>query len=360
MQDQRGFNRSGACDIGAYEFNTTTTALQSSLNPSQNGQAVIFTATVTSVANIPTGSVTFQDNAVGVLGNGTLDALGVATFTTSTLTTGTHAITAVYNGDSSNMLSVSPIVSQVVNDVPSNGGVVVNVGGGASPTPKAKDKDFVGGGDVDPNAVDYVGAGGDVDANGNPINPFTDTIGHWAEADITTLAHDCNVRGYQDVAGNLLHLFKPDIQITRAELLTMVLKCKDGVLPALTKNSSFPDVAADYWAAPYIERGLEDGVIEGYRDGTFKPDQYATRAEALKMILLVWVSTENIQAALPVTNCNDVVPSEWYARYFNYAFAQGIANGYSNDAGEATDLCGPNNNITRAETAKFVVKVKGM
>ncbi len=77
---------------------STSTTLSSSPNPSTSGQNVTFTATVTANVGTPTGSVTFNDgpNTVGTVN---LDASGHATFTTSSLTVGSHSITAVYSGD---------------------------------------------------------------------------------------------------------------------------------------------------------------------------------------------------------------------------------------------------------------------
>ncbi len=97
----------------------TVTALVSSQNPSAIGQAVTFTATVTvppGGGNVPPdGTVLFYDGAA-ILGATTLNAAGVATFTTSTLTNGAHSITAVYSGDSSNQItgSTSPVLTQEV------------------------------------------------------------------------------------------------------------------------------------------------------------------------------------------------------------------------------------------------------
>lgn len=76
----------------------TTTAVSSSVNPSATGQNVTFTATVTSTAGTPTGTVQFKDGGANLGSPQTLNA-GVATFATSTLTTGVHAITADYSGD---------------------------------------------------------------------------------------------------------------------------------------------------------------------------------------------------------------------------------------------------------------------
>ncbi|GAA1980087.1 hypothetical protein GCM10009777_11900 [Microbacterium pumilum] len=77
----------------------TTTTLTSDVNPSAVGQAVTFTATVTSGgAPVTTGTVAFSDGGTPLGANVPVDAAGTATFTTSALTAGTHPITATYAG----------------------------------------------------------------------------------------------------------------------------------------------------------------------------------------------------------------------------------------------------------------------
>ena len=93
----------------------TTTSLTSVPNPSAFGQAVTFTATVTSASGTPTGTVTVYDNGLS-LGSGTLNASGVATLTMSSLTVGTHSpITATYSGSTNYNASTSSLLSQQVN-----------------------------------------------------------------------------------------------------------------------------------------------------------------------------------------------------------------------------------------------------
>jgi len=98
---------------------TSNTALTSSLNPSTVGQAVQFTATVSgNNYGTPTGTVTFSDGSTN-LATVTLDANGVATFTTTALTAGSHTITAWYNGDSTYPQS-STWITQTVNPPAAN------------------------------------------------------------------------------------------------------------------------------------------------------------------------------------------------------------------------------------------------
>ena len=92
--------------------NATNITLASSVNPSNVGQPVTFTATVTSSSGTPTGTVTFKDGAT-VIGTVSLSA-GVATFTTAALAAGTHTITASYGGASGFAASTSPALTQTV------------------------------------------------------------------------------------------------------------------------------------------------------------------------------------------------------------------------------------------------------
>ncbi len=95
----------------------TTTALTASASTIAVGSSITFTATVTPAAGstgTPTGTVTFYDGST-VLGTGAVSASGVATYTTTGLTTGTQSFTASYPGDSNFSTSTSSAVSVTVN-----------------------------------------------------------------------------------------------------------------------------------------------------------------------------------------------------------------------------------------------------
>ncbi len=93
---------------------TTTTTLASSPNPSNFGQSVTFTASVTpQFSGTPTGTVTFNNGSTK-LGTAPLSG-GVASYTTTKLAVGTETITAVYNGSTSFTTSTSGALSQAVN-----------------------------------------------------------------------------------------------------------------------------------------------------------------------------------------------------------------------------------------------------
>jgi hypothetical protein len=121
----------------------TVTMLTSSLDPATSGQSVTFTANVVAAAGsvaAPTGVVTFLDGST-VLGTKTLVGSGVASLSSSSLSVGTHAITASYAGDGSSVASVSSVLTETVNgtaatvngfSVSVTGAAKVAVGGVAS------------------------------------------------------------------------------------------------------------------------------------------------------------------------------------------------------------------------------------
>ena len=92
----------------------TSTSLTSTPNPSTTGQAVTLSATVTSAAGVPTGTVTFRDGATA-LATVTL-VNGSASFSTTALAVGSHPLTAAYNGNATFAASTSAVVTQVVNN----------------------------------------------------------------------------------------------------------------------------------------------------------------------------------------------------------------------------------------------------
>ncbi len=113
----------------------TTTAVTSSANPSQSGQSVAFTVTVTSASGtniVPTGTVTLMDGTT-TLGTTALNAGAQATFVTSSLSVGSHSITALYGGDSNYAASTSTVLAQVVNSGTGLTGTTTTVASSANP-----------------------------------------------------------------------------------------------------------------------------------------------------------------------------------------------------------------------------------
>ncbi len=98
----------------------TTTSLAATPSPANSGQTVTLTARVgraTGSPGVPTGVVTFTEGAT-VLGTGTLDGTGLATFSTAALAPGNHTIAASYGGDARFAPSSSPPIVETIVAVP--------------------------------------------------------------------------------------------------------------------------------------------------------------------------------------------------------------------------------------------------
>ncbi|TSB32070.1 Ig-like domain repeat protein [Streptomyces benahoarensis] len=112
-----GFNPSTSpVDAQAVNKASTVTVLIAAPNPSAPGQTVVLTATVAAIppgAGTRTGTVSFFDGAT-LLGTSAVNAGGVATFTTATLSAGSHTLTAVYSGDGNFTGSSGTYITQVI------------------------------------------------------------------------------------------------------------------------------------------------------------------------------------------------------------------------------------------------------
>lgn len=100
---------------------------------------------------------------------------------------------------------------------------------------------------------------------------------HWAACDIDKLAINDVVVGYPD------GFFKPNRNISRAEFATMLVKgfnldCD------LSRNTMFSDVAKSNWANPAIAKAVDEDLMKGYPNRTFRPKAPVTRVEALTSI----------------------------------------------------------------------------
>ena len=98
----------------------------------------------------------------------------------------------------------------------------------------------------------------------------------WSNKAISTVANGGYVNGYEDGT------FKPANPITRAEFVTIATRFY-AVDEVYTNEVNFTDVNG-HWAERYIKYATASGWIDGYEDNTFKPDQYITRAEVMKII----------------------------------------------------------------------------
>lgn len=110
-----------------------------------------------------------------------------------------------------------------------------------------------------------------------PLISFTDIAGHWAEGDIKRAATKGFVSGYPDGT------FKPKNPVTRDGFTVMLIGALQPNAAGAVLNFTDADQIGE-WAKQAVARAVQLGVITGYDDGSFRPDTQITRAEMAVMI----------------------------------------------------------------------------
>ena len=100
------------------------------------------------------------------------------------------------------------------------------------------------------------------------------------------------------------------------------------VLSTVAFASSFADVAAESSYSTAIEVGVDLGLIKGYEDGTFKPEGEITRAEFAAIVVRLLGQEAQAAGAKASTQFVDVPADHWAAGYVNIAVQAGVINGY--------------------------------
>ena len=113
--------------------------------------------------------------------------------------------------------------------------------------------------------------------NWSSENNFSDvSADKWYNNAVSTLCHMGVLGGYSDGT------FRPNAPITRAEFAKIAVSFSQANGSAV--YSYFTDVKTTDWFAPYVTAAKDSGLIEGYSDGSFKPENRITRAEACAIV----------------------------------------------------------------------------
>lgn len=102
--------------------------------------------------------------------------------------------------------------------------------------------------------------------------------GYWASQEITALVERKAINGYPDGT------FRPEAKVKRSEFAKMAVLALNLSL-VLVEYPTFPDVPGNHWALTYVETAYANELIKGYPDGTFRPDGEVTLAEVLTVIV---------------------------------------------------------------------------
>lgn len=171
---------------------------------------------------------------------------------------------------------------------------------------------------------------------------FPDIKNHWAKKEIARLVSSGALSGYPD--GNFL----PDNTITRAEL-AKILSLSFNIKMVREGSANFKDLEPNFWATPYIERLYKGGVIEGYPDGTFLPQQPVKRSEVASMIARI-IAWPLVPRNFPPTFL-DLSSDHWAFQYIETGAWQGAWDGYPDGKFE------PDKEATRAEIATLISRL---
>jgi hypothetical protein len=166
--------------------------------------------------------------------------------------------------------------------------------------------------------------------------------GYWAKRPIEDTGTVGLVEGFPDGS------FRPERALTRAELATLMVRAKGVKIPNTTARKVFKDVQTDFWAAKYIEVAQQEGLIKGYPDHSFRPNNKINKAEGIAIL----VRFENMRVASEVLEKPywDVSTKHWAAKYIQAAKEAGMLKYVSRN------YLSPKSSLARAEAVEMLSK----
>ncbi|MDD3350821.1 MAG: S-layer homology domain-containing protein, partial [Eubacteriales bacterium] len=106
---------------------------------------------------------------------------------------------------------------------------------------------------------------------------FADISSHWAKSSIEFLA------AREILKGKTASQFDPEGKVTRAEYVTMLANSVDGIEPEKAAAAGFEDISSAAWYASYVNWAVAEGIVKGYSDGNFRPEEKITREQMAVM-----------------------------------------------------------------------------
>jgi hypothetical protein len=175
---------------------------------------------------------------------------------------------------------------------------------------------------------------------------FEDLAGHWAKADVELLASKFVVKG---VAA---HTFAPNASITRAEFAALLVRAL-GLNEA--EASTFSDVPANSWFAGAVGASAKAGLIEGFEDGSFGPDERITREQMAVMIARAMKFAGQQPEAMELAGLARFSDSSAIHEWARGAVAEAVSAGIVNGVTDTTFALGAS--ATRGEAAVMLKRL---
>ncbi len=146
---------------------------------------------------------------------------------------------------------------------------------------------------------------------------FSDTFSHYAKDDVVAVS----AQGWMEGMGE--HLFLPEDGFTRAQAATVL--CRFLNLSGDVISSQFPDMK-NHWAEREISLVLQHGLMEGYPDGSFQPNRAVTREEMA--VILQRILQYEYGVSKDKAPFSDVEQDRWSYDEITALAGSGILNGY--------------------------------
>jgi len=141
--------------------------------------------------------------------------------------------------------------------------------------------------------------------------------------------------------------FRPSQTVNRAEALKMLMLAFSEGSTNSNSSTTFKDVDKSAWFAKTIAEAVGRGIVTGYKDGTFKPEQTVNRAEYLKILL----KSTNVEPSSTITKpYDDVALSDWFAPYAFLANKMNLL--------QPAKTFRPGDGMTRAGVAETIYRMK--
>ncbi|PIH56221.1 S-layer homology domain-containing protein [Paenibacillus sp. LK1] len=142
--------------------------------------------------------------------------------------------------------------------------------------------------------------------------------------------------------------FRPERNVTRAEMATLITRILG--TSALEGSHEFTDVTSSHWAQASISAAAQSGSVKGYTDGSFKPDQAITRAEMAVVLQPLLTSDQMTTAPTAFNDMNE----HWAQQAVEQLSSAGVVTGYKDG------MFRPSQPITRAEAVTMLNKLIGL
>jgi N-acetylmuramoyl-L-alanine amidase len=177
---------------------------------------------------------------------------------------------------------------------------------------------------------------------------FNDTASHWSRDDVQLLANKLVVEGVTSTS------FEPDRNITRAEFAALVVRSLGLFYSEAPSSESFTDVSSSEWYASVVSAASKVGIIDGYEDGTFRPNAQINREELSAMVIRamrfagVSTSVSDSQQTALLNRFMDSGQIVWAKAEIAAAIDAGLINGMTDTT------IGSRQQATRAQSATML------